>query len=80
MLRIRLTRTGKRNQPTFRIVVADHRRAVKGKHIEVLGHYNPRSKELVLDRARASHWVSQGAQASDTVAKLIAKPAPKAAS
>lgn len=80
MLRIRLTRTGKRNQATYRIVVADHRRPVKGKFIEVLGHYNPRSKALVVERERVSHWVKQGAQPSETVAALLKRTAaPEAA-
>ena len=74
MLRIRLTRTGKRNQPSYRIVVAEHARPVKGKFIEVLGNYNPRAKKLEIDRSRVDHWVKQGAQPSATVAALLKRP------
>ena len=73
MLRIRLTRVGKKNSPAYRVVVADHRRAVKRKFIEILGHYNPTTnpKELVIDKEKSLHWISQGAQPSDTVNNLM---------
>lgn len=73
MLRIRLTRTGKRHQPHYRIVVAEHTAPVQGKFIESLGHYNPRSKELVVKAESASAWLDKGAQPSNTVAKLLLK-------
>jgi len=73
MLRIRLTRVGKKNSPAYRVVVADHRQAVKRKFIEILGHYNPTTnpKELVIDKERSLQWISQGAQPSDTVNNLM---------
>lgn len=73
MLRIRLTRIGKKNSPAYRVVVADHRRAVKRKFIEILGHYNPTTnpKELVIDKEKSLRWISQGAQPSDTVNNLM---------
>lgn len=73
MLRIRLTRVGKKNSPAYRVVVADHKRAVKRKSIEILGHYNPVShpKELVINKERSLYWISQGAQPSDTVHNLM---------
>lgn len=73
MLRIRLTRVGKKNSPSYRVVVADQRKAVKRSYIEILGHYNPSSnpKELVINKERALHWISKGAQASDTVNNLM---------
>ncbi|MCX6809120.1 MAG: 30S ribosomal protein S16 [Candidatus Berkelbacteria bacterium] len=73
MLRIRLTRVGKKNSPAYRVVVADQRKAVKRKFIEILGHYNPimKPKELVIDKERALFWISQGAQPSDTVNNLM---------
>ena len=46
VLRIRLTRVGRRNQPKYRIVVAEHARPVKGKFLDILGHYNPQSTEV----------------------------------
>ena len=73
MLRIRLTRVGKKNSPAYRVVVADHKRAVKRKSIEILGHYNPTTtpKELVINKERALYWIGNGAQASDTVHNLM---------
>lgn len=71
MLRIRFTRTGKRNQPYFRIVIAEHWRKIKGKYIEILGHYNPRSKEINLKKDRIKYWLSVGAQASPTIHNLL---------
>lgn len=74
MLRIRLTRVGKKNQPMYRIVVADHRRPVKGKFIEVLGHYNPRSKDITVERDKVASWIAKGAQTTPTVAALLKRP------
>lgn len=71
MLKIRLTRTGKRNQPHYRIVVAEHWRKVKGKYIEMLGFYNPRNKEIKLEKKRIKYWLSVGAQKSPTVHNLL---------
>lgn len=73
MLVIRLTRVGKRNSPSYRIVVADKRRAVKRKFIEILGHYNPtlKPKELKIDKDRSIFWMDRGAQPSDTVNNLM---------
>jgi small subunit ribosomal protein S16 len=74
-VRIRLKRTGGKNDPAFRIVVADSRSPRDGKFIEELGSYDPKRKgtnyHFDLDRAR--YWVSKGAQPSDTVASLIKK-------
>lgn len=71
MLRIRLTRRGRRNQPHFRVVLAEHYRPIKGRFIEILGSYNPRSKELVVKEERVRHWLSLGAKASPTVNNLL---------
>ena len=73
MLRIRLQRTGKRNQATFRIVVAEHSKPIKGKFVEIIGHHNPRSKETVIKKDRFEHWISKGARASNTVTALLKK-------
>lgn len=73
MLRIRLRRTGKKHQPHYRIVVAEHSAPVTGKYVEVLGHYNPRSKELVLEDAQVTMWLDRGAQPSNTIARLLQK-------
>lgn len=67
MLRIRLSRVGKRNNAQFRITVADGHRAPSGKFIEILGHYNPHTKEKVFKKERIEHWIAQGAKPSATV-------------
>lgn len=72
MLIIRLQRVGRKNQPAFRIVLAEKQRAVKKQVNEILGHYNPRSKEFVVkDPERVKHWISQHVQVSPTVHNLL---------
>lgn len=73
-VRIRLRRTGARKQPTYRFVVADSRSPRDGRFFEIVGHYNPRRDpvELVLDEAKIKKWLENGAQPSDTVARLLA--------
>ncbi|MBI2590218.1 30S ribosomal protein S16 [Candidatus Berkelbacteria bacterium] len=73
MLRIRLRRTGKKHQPHYRLVIAEHTAPIKGKFIAVVGHYNPRSKELVLKQDEILKWLDTGAQPSNTVAKLLVR-------
>lgn len=75
MLRIRFSRTGKVGQPSYRIVVAEHRAPVKGRYIEMLGHYMParKPKAAVVDKDRVAHWVSHGAIPTDSVAALFKK-------
>ena len=65
MLAIRLRRTGSKKRPFFRVVVTDSRTARDSSFVEVLGHYNPRTKPetLKLDRERLDHWVKAGAHA-----------------
>ncbi len=73
MLRIRLSRTGKKSQPSFRIVVAEHTNAVKGKYMELLGHYVPSVNPKIFEfkKERIEYWISKGAKPSDTVASLL---------
>ena len=79
-VKIRMKRIGAKNQPVFRIVVADGRSPRDGKFIEELGTYHPRQKgdNVKFDLERAKYWLSKGAQPSDTVASFI-KKASKAA-
>ena len=72
MLAIRLRRTGSKKRPFFRVVVTDSRAARDSSFVEVLGHYNPRTKPETLDikRDRLDHWMKQGATPSDTVRKI----------
>lgn len=71
MLRIRLTRRGKRNRPFFRIVVAEARAPIKGRFIEVLGGLDPLGKKVSLKEERIKYWLSCGAKPSDTVHNLL---------
>ncbi|MFC1749390.1 30S ribosomal protein S16 [Pseudomonadota bacterium] len=73
LLKIRLSRTGKKDQESFRIIVQEHARSVKRKFLEVVGHYRatiePRTFEAKKDRIE--YWISQGAKPTDTLASLL---------
>ena len=73
MVRIRLRRTGKTKQPSYRVVVADQRSPRDGKFIEIIGHYNPvqQPKVLEIKADRARYWLGVGAQPSETVVRLF---------
>ncbi len=73
MLKIRLRRTGARNQPSYRVVVADSRAARDGAFVDYLGHYNPRTEPptLSIDQEKAQKWIRQGAQPTDSVKQLL---------
>ena len=72
VLIIRLSRTGKKKQPTYRIVVAEKSAPIQGRFQEVVGYYNPgENKKLVYDMPRIEHWIKNGAKPSDTVAGLL---------
>lgn len=73
MLRIRFSRTGKVGQPSFRLVVAEHRAPVKGRYLEIVGNYLParKPKEVVLDRERIAYWISKGALPTSSAASLL---------
>ena len=64
---------GLRNRPAYRVVVIDSRKARDGKYLESVGHYDPRTKLLELKTERIGHWVSKGAQTSDTVGRLLSR-------
>ncbi len=73
MLVLRLQRTGRENLPTYRLVVAEKARPVKGKFLEILGHYLPARDPAVLeiDADKITTWIGKGAIPSDTVARLL---------
>lgn len=73
MLRIRLSRTGKKKQPSYRIVVANIEAKRDGRIVERLGHYNPLIKpaEYSIKEDRALYWLSVGAQPTDAVRRLL---------
>ena len=72
-VRIRLTRVGGHKKPTYRFVVADSRSARDGRSLDILGHYDPRQDpiEINVDAEKATKWLAQGAQPSDTVSRLL---------
>ena len=83
MLCIRMRRTGSKKRPFFRVVVTDSRAARDSSFVEILGHYNPRTKPAVVqvDTERVQYWLGKGAQASNSVRTLIKNhltPAPAA--
>jgi small subunit ribosomal protein S16 len=72
MLTIRFQRTGRKNDPAFRIVVLEKQRSPKaGNPLQVLGSYNPKTKHTVINAERVQHWISKGAQLSGTVNNLL---------
>ena len=71
MLVIRLARGGRHKYPTYRIVAAESARAATGKFVEILGHYNPHTKELVIKKDETEARLQHGAQPSNTVIKLL---------
>jgi small subunit ribosomal protein S16 len=77
---IRLSRTGARKQPQYRVVVIEKERARNGRPVEVVGTYNPRTSpaSIELKRERIDYWVSKGAKMSDRVSKIVSRPVPAA--
>jgi small subunit ribosomal protein S16 len=73
MVRIRLRRIGLRHQPSYRIVAADKEAPRDGRFLEILGSYNPRTEPSTLDvdEARIYHWLTVGAQPSESVVKIF---------
>lgn len=70
-----MSRTGKKSQASYRLVVQEHTSPTSGKFVEILGHYRPTTlgKECVVDVDRVKYWLSVGAKPSDTVAALLKK-------
>jgi small subunit ribosomal protein S16 len=78
MLMIRLARFGAKKKPTYRVVVIEKERARDSRAVEVVGTYNPVAQPAAvnLNHERIAHWIKNGAQPSDTVARLLkANPA-----
>ena len=71
MLKIRLKRLGAKKAPSYRIIVINSTTKREGRPVQELGFYNPRSKEMKLDKAGAEAWIAKGAQPTDTVAYLL---------
>ena len=73
MLMIRLSRVGKKKYPTYRIVIQEKSRDPWGKALEILGNYNPHTKDFACKEDRIKYWLSVGAQMSATVNNLLIK-------
>lgn len=75
MLVLRLQRTGRKNLPTYRIVVAEKARPVKGKFLDIVGHYLPAGKTptFQIEKEKIEQWIAKGARPSDTLARLLKK-------
>ena len=75
MVKIRLRRVGSRGKPSYRLVVADVRAPRDGAFIDIIGHYNPLTdpETVVINKEKAQHWLQQGAQPTDTAARLLTK-------
>jgi small subunit ribosomal protein S16 len=72
MLMMRLQRVGRKNDPSFRIVVTDKRTGVKSdKHVDRLGSYNPKMNHVQIDGEKAKEWIAKGVQPSDTVHNIL---------
>ncbi len=73
MLKIRLQRVGRKNDPSFRVVVTEHSTAAKkpGSFLEILGNYDPRKDVHTINADRVKYWMERGAQASGTVHNLL---------
>lgn len=72
MVKIRLSRHGKRNDPSYRIVAIEARDKREGRELEILGFWNPREDKKKIDKKAFDKWISNGAQPSASVKKLIA--------
>jgi small subunit ribosomal protein S16 len=71
MLTIRLSRIGKKNAPLYRLVISEKARDPFGRALEILGSYNPHSKDLQVKADRIKYWLSKGSQMSPTVNNLL---------
>lgn len=72
MLTIRLQRRGRKNDPSFRVIILDSKRGPKsGSYLELLGSYDARTDRVELNAERIKHWMKEGSQVSDTVHNLL---------
>ncbi|OGY92087.1 MAG: 30S ribosomal protein S16 [Candidatus Komeilibacteria bacterium RIFCSPLOWO2_01_FULL_52_15] len=71
MLTIRFARIGTRKKPFFRIIISEKSKDTQGQYLELLGHYNPRTKEVTLKTDRITYWLGLGATASNSVYNLL---------
>ena len=72
-VKMRLTRTGAKKAPTYRVIVADGRSPRDGRFIDELGYFDPRADLVKIDADKAKTWLANGAQPTDTVRALLKK-------
>jgi small subunit ribosomal protein S16 len=72
-VKLRLARVGSKKNPIYRIVAADERSPRDGKFLEIVGRYNPQTdpSTIVIDEAKAKHWLANGAQPTEAVKRLL---------
>jgi small subunit ribosomal protein S16 len=73
MLKLRLTRTGRKKQPTYRLVVIEHSTRRDGRPVDLVGYYNPSTKESNFKVEKIQDWLKKGVQPSETVTSLLRK-------
>jgi small subunit ribosomal protein S16 len=72
MLKIRLQRIGRKNDPAFRVVLTDSKNSTKsGRFLEIVGTYNPKAGEAKFEKERIIYWMSKGAKLSDTMHNFL---------
>lgn len=71
MIKIRLSKTGPKNKPFYRIVAIESKRKNKGKSLEVLGYWSPKNNEVKVKKDRIKYWIEKGAKTTPAVDKLI---------
>jgi small subunit ribosomal protein S16 len=72
MLKMRLQRIGRKNNPSYRLIVTDSRNAAsRGRSVDLLGSYEPKLGTIIIDKEKAKHWISKGVQPSDTVYNML---------
>ncbi len=72
MLKMRLQRIGRKNDPSYRVIVTDSRNAAKrGKNVDLIGSFNPKVGNFQIDGEKAKYWISKGVQVSDTVHNFL---------
>ena len=73
MLKLRLTRTGRKKQPAYRLVIMEHSTRREGRPVEFVGYYNPLTKESEFKAEKIQKWLKVGVQPSETVSNLLKK-------
>lgn len=71
MLTIRLSRVGKKNLPLYRVIISEKQKDLYGNSLEILGSYNPHTKELKINAEKTKYWLAKGAGMSNTVNNLL---------